>query len=145
MRFVVIEVTGNIACADLFAFGSDRYFLELRQCVFQSRRPRSISSLLFMPEFCCFDYRTNLPGKLASRSKVARGRPRSLELDCRYQAITLRTPVPACSWRNGDVTPTISERQVPSCRLYEKVNSGIDNLRAGIIFRVLRLDGFDYR
>jgi hypothetical protein len=25
------------------------------------------------------------------------------------------------------------------------VNSGIDNLRAGIIFRVLRLDGFDYR
>ena len=26
-----------------------------------------------------------------------------------------------------------------------KVNSGIDNRRAGIILRVLRLDGFDYR
>ncbi|PYV54718.1 MAG: hypothetical protein DMG91_13880 [Acidobacteria bacterium] len=32
--------------------------------------------------------------------------------------------------------------QLPTIR---KVNSGIDNRRAGIILRVLRLDGFDYR
>ena len=28
-------------------------------------------SIFFLPEFCCFDYRTNLPGKLASWAKTA--------------------------------------------------------------------------
>jgi hypothetical protein len=35
---------------------------------------------LFLPEFCCFDYRTNLPGKLASWAKNSRGRLRILDL-----------------------------------------------------------------
>jgi hypothetical protein len=37
MSFVVIELTGHIAGADLFALSSHPHFFERRQCIFQSR------------------------------------------------------------------------------------------------------------
>src|SRR6266568_4594263 len=51
------------------------------------QKPPSLS-ILFLPKFCCFDYRTNLPGKLASCAKNKPGPRANSGLDCRYQAIS---------------------------------------------------------
>jgi hypothetical protein len=44
-----------------------------------------------------------------------------------------------------DIVPVSCQKLTSQLPTIRKVNSGIDNRRAGIILRELRLDGFDYR